>query len=187
DSAKIIIIEDSSLAEELKTTFTATINDKFLTIEKGTDLVAVATVINDFNKKIDEWVQEFSSAKAATEKIETPTKEVEEKKIDELEPSSEPESSNQSEEINTEPIESEKTELTDEEKKERKKQKEENKLKQIWQETLDSIKSEVVTTDETQEMLAEIESIIKKIVEFFPSEANTFKGEFLDAITSRQS
>src|SRR5690606_23249531 len=49
--AEEVLTKDVSQAEELKTSFAATINEKFLTVEKGTNIVPIATLINEFNKK----------------------------------------------------------------------------------------------------------------------------------------
>jgi hypothetical protein len=176
--AEEVLTKDISQADELKTSFAATINEKFLTIEKGTNIVPIASLINTFNEKIDDVVKKLSGAKTTEEKQpEKPQESTEEvpTPIETVIPDAPSEQSASTEKI----------ELTDEQKAANEQEKRNKKLKQQWIDCLESIKSEGTSSDEVSGMIDEISIVVTQLIEQFPLELNSLKGEFLDAIKER--
>lgn len=164
--AEDALTKDTSQADELKTSFASTINEKFLTIEKGTNIVPIAALINEFNKKIDDLVKKLSDVKTTEEK----------------QPESKEETPTPTE---TTIPETSSEEATPIEKTAKEQEKKDKKLKQQWLDCLESIKSEGTSFDEVVGMVDEISLIVEQLVEQFPLEINSLKGEFLDALKER--
>jgi len=188
DIAKEVLTHSIAQAEELKASFLKTINQKFVTVENGTNIEGIARLISEFDKKIEDLVKELSTKNAPTPALpDTLDKNVtaQETQPSTIKTESEPVADEQ---INNNQPSQEISQQSDSEIEKSNTKK--NKQQRQWQESLENLKTEGITQEEATSILNETIEMAQKIINSKDSDLqnNEFEilsSEFKESLESR--